>query len=255
MSEENQNQGSAERERLGQGSVEMERLGQGSVGMERLGQGSVEMERLEGERLKQENGERESQEQGSVGQREQGQKMKIRREALKERQAKDAEQRKRLREFDRELFSYTGQIAWLVPGIFSFAVLGLMCIPVQEIRSEDNYLGVMAFMVCVLLPYFILLPYINITDAFERPKNNRNMTYDKLKYLPVSRKQYILVRMGYLFRYMWKLALAGGAVQCIFAIGEMGRVELVNIAYAAGVLLLMPLAVGWIQMKVFAGGS
>ena len=133
--------------------------------------------------------------------------------------------------------------------------MGLMCIPVQEIRSEDNYLGVMAFMVCVLLPYFILLPYINITDAFERPKNNRNMTYDKLKYLPVSRKQYILVRMGYLFRYMWKLALAGGAVQCIFAIGEMGRVELVNIAYAAGVLLLMPLAVGWIQMKVFAGGS
>ena len=55
MSEENQNQGSAERERLGQGSVEMERLGQGSV----------EMERLEGERLKQENGERESQEQGT----------------------------------------------------------------------------------------------------------------------------------------------------------------------------------------------
>ena len=198
---------------------------------------------------------KESRNQGSADRERLGQKMNIQREVLKERPAKDAEQRKRLREFDRELFSYTGQIAWLVPGIFSFAVLGLMCIPVQEIRSGDSYLGVMIFMVCVLIPYFVLLPYVNITDTFERPKNNRNMTYDKLKYLPISRKQYILVRMGYLFRYMWKLALAGGAVQCIFAVGETGRVELVNIAYAASVLLLMPLAVGWIQMKVFAGAS
>lgn len=163
-----------------------------------------------------------------------------------------AEQRRRLREFDKELFSYTGQIAWLVPGIFSFAVLGLMCIPVQEAGSGDSYPGIVTLMSGILISCFVLQPYVNSTDTFERSKNSRNRTYDKLKYLPLSRKQYISVRMGYLFRYLWKLTLAGGAVQCIFAAVDLGRVEPVNVAYAVGVLLLIPLVSGWILLMTGA---
>ena len=160
-----------------------------------------------------------------------------------------AGQRRRLREFDKELFSYTGQLAWFLSGLFAFAVLGLMCIPVQEAGSGDSYPGIVEFLSGIWISWSVLHPYVNVTDTFERPKNNRSRTYDKLKYLPVSRKQYISVRMGYLFRYLWKLTLAGGAVQCIFAAADLGRVEPVNVAYAISVLLLIPMASGWIQLR------
>lgn len=161
-------------------------------------------------------------------------------------------QRMRLREFDKELFSYTGQLAWFLPGFFSFAALGLMCIPVQEIGREDSSLWMVVLVSCIWIPFLVLQPYVNVTDTFERPKNNRNRTYDKLKYLPVSRKQYIIVRMGYLFRYVWKLTLIGVAVQCLCAALSPGGVGLINVTYAAGVLMIMPLAAGWIQLRVGA---
>ena len=170
------------------------------------------------------------------------------RQMCQETREEQAEQRRRLREFDKELFSYTGQIAWLLPGFFAFAVLGLMCIPVQEVGSGDTYLIIVTYLSGFWISFCVLQPYVNTTDTFERSKNKRNRTYDKLKYLPVSRKQYISVRMGYLFRYLWKLTLAGGAVQCIFAAVDLGRVEPVNVAYAVGVLLLIPLVSGWIQL-------
>ncbi len=171
------------------------------------------------------------------------------RQIRQETREEQAQQRRRLREFDKELFSYTGQIAWLLPGLFSFVVLGLMCIPVQEAGSGDSYPGIVTFLSGVWIPFCVLQPYVNVTDTFERPKNNRNRTYDKLKYLPVSRKQYISVRMGYLFRYLWKLTLAGVAVQCIFAAVDLGRAEPVNVVYAVGVLLFVPMAAGWIQLR------
>lgn len=170
------------------------------------------------------------------------------RQMCQETQEEQARQRMRLREFDKELFSYTGQIAWLLPGFFAFAVLGLMCIPVQEAGSGDSYPIIVTYLSGLWISFFVLQPYVHVTDTFERPKNNRDRTYDKLKYLPVSRKQYISVRMGYLFRYLWKLTLAGGAVQCIFAAVDQGRVEPVNVAYAVVVLLLLPLVSGWIQL-------
>lgn len=170
------------------------------------------------------------------------------RQIRQETREEQAQQRRRLREFDKELFSYTGQIAWLLPGFFAFAVLGLMCIPVQEAGSGDSYPIIVTYLSGLWISFFVLQPYVHVTDTFERPKNNRDRTYDKLKYLPVSRKQYISVRMGYLFRYLWKLTLAGGAVQCIFAAVDQGRVEPVNVAYAVVVLLLLPLVSGWIQL-------
>ncbi len=174
---------------------------------------------------------------------------KIEKQIQQETRKEQAEQRRRLREFDKELFSCTGQIAWFLSGLFSFAVLGLMCIPVQEARSGDRYPGIVTFLSGAWISFSVLQPYVNVTDTFERPKNNRNRTYDKLKYLPVSRKQYISVRMGYLFRFLWKLTLAGAAVQCIFAAVDLGRVEPVNVVYAVGVLLLIPLVAGWIQLR------
>ena len=45
----------------------------------------------------------------------------------------EKQQRNVIREFDKELFTYTGQVAWFMPGIISFLLICLMAIPFQEI--------------------------------------------------------------------------------------------------------------------------
>ena len=102
----------------------------------------------------------------------------------------------------------------------------------------------------VWIPFSVLSPYINMTEPFT-PYQRRNKTYDKLKYLPVSRKQYRIVRMGYLFRYIWKLAAAGLAVQCIFAMAIVKYFDIWNIIYVAAIMFVLPLLAGWLMLLEF----
>lgn len=116
-------------------------------------------------------------------------------------------QRELIKAFDKELFSYTGQVAWFVPALLSFFLLILMIIPYQEWAEEHNFLWFTIYFP-MLISYLVLLPYVNTTDALS-PQQKKNRTYDKLKYLPISKKQYIFARMEYLFRYFSRLTIIG----------------------------------------------
>jgi len=159
----------------------------------------------------------------------------------------EMKQRELLREFDKELFTYTGQISWFLSGIFSFISLCLLAIPMQEVITGNENLWTTSCMCAIWIPYSVLLPYINMTDAFT-PHQKHNRTYDKLKYLPVSKKQYRIVRMEYLFRYIWKLTIVGLVVQCSFTIITVGSVSVWNIVYVAAILFVLPLFCGWILL-------
>jgi len=159
----------------------------------------------------------------------------------------EVKQRESLREFDKELFTYPGQIARFLACIFSFLSLILLAIPVQEILEDGKYILTSIIMFVIWTSYFILLPYINMTDAFT-PHQKRNKTYDKLKYLPVSKKQYRIVRMEYLFRFVWKLTTAGLIVQCIFTMAITGCISVWNVVYVAAVLFVLPLLIGWLLL-------
>ena len=156
-------------------------------------------------------------------------------------------QRELFRKFDKELFTYTGQITWFPAGIFSFICLVLQAIPVQELQNDSSNIWLCVCMFTIWIPYSVLLPYINMTEAFT-PYQRRNRTYDKLKYLPVSRKQYRTVRMGYLFRYVWKLTVAGLAVQCTFAMAILKHLDIWNIIYVVAILFVFPLFLGWLML-------
>lgn len=171
---------------------------------------------------------------------------RYKKEDFENKREREKEERARIREFDRELFSYTGQIAWFLSGLFSFILLVLVAIPVQELGGDRMLVG----MGCIMgawIAYFVLQPYVNVTDSLT-PRQKRSETYRKLKYLPVSRKQYRRVREAYLFRYLWKLALIGGILQCVTAGAFMQSLTVWNVVYALCELLVWPLFVGWLLL-------
>ena len=159
----------------------------------------------------------------------------------------EKKQRELLRKFDKELFTYTGGIAWFIVSMFSFICLALQAIPVQELQKDSTYLWFSICMFTLWIPYCVLLPYINMTDALT-PHQRNNRTYDKLKYLPVSKKQYRIVRMGYLFRYMWKLTAAGLVIQCACSLATIKYFDVWNVIYVVAVLFVLPLAAGWLML-------
>lgn len=164
-------------------------------------------------------------------------------EDFRNRKKREREERARIREFDKELFSYTGQVAWFLPGIFSFVLIILMIIPVQEAVHSSIAIWPNFFMLATWSTYFLLLPYVSVTDSVTPQKKTRS-TYAKLKYLPVSKKQYRRVRMEYLLRYLWKVTLIGLVVQCTAAAAVLKSVTVWNVLYVVGILLVYPLLLG-----------
>lgn len=159
------------------------------------------------------------------------------------------QQRDIIREFDKELFTYTGQIAWFLPGIFSFLLICLMAIPFQEVGPGDYIIWVNGCNFSAWISYLVLQPYLYTTDTFS-PRNTTSITYNKLRYLPVSRKQYNRVRLGYVIRYVWKLTLIGLTVQCLSAFLTTGTVTVWNVLYGIGILFVAPLLIGWLQLMI-----
>ncbi len=161
---------------------------------------------------------------------------------------KEVQQRERLKAFDRELFSYTGKVAWFLPGLFSFLLLGMMVIPIQEIMGEDWKLSLFSMIFSVWIAYMVLQPYVDTNDVWGGARQKKAGTYNKLRYLPVSRKQYRIVRMGYLFHYIWKLAAAGLFIQCAAALLITKSLGLVNVLYGMAILLVVPMLSGWLRL-------
>lgn len=158
----------------------------------------------------------------------------------------EKQQREKIKAFDKELFSYTGQVAWFVPALISFFQLILMIIPYQEWAEEHDFLWFTIYLP-MLISYLVLLPYVNTTDALS-PQQKKNKTYDKLKYLPISKKQYILARMKYLFRYFSRLTIIGLILQCIFSLLIAKDLGIANILYVLITLFVIPMIFGRLQL-------
>lgn len=169
-------------------------------------------------------------------------------EDYRNRKRREQEERTRIREFDKELLSYTGQVAWFVPVIFSVVLIVLMVVPVQEVAHGAKIIWLNGFMMVTWFTFYTLQPYVHVTD-FLTPKKKTSATYSKLKYLPVSKKQYRRVRMEYLFRYVWKQALIGLVVQCAVAAAALKSVTVWNVLYVVAFLLVLPLLLGWLALS------
>jgi hypothetical protein len=158
---------------------------------------------------------------------------------------KDIEQQNLIKEFDKELFTYTGQIAWFLPGIISFIVLILGAIPVSE-NSRFSILYMIYLMFFLVI--CILFPYEHCNDFFKRQKKT-DIIYNKLKYIPISRKNFICVRMEYLFKYLWKLCLIELAIHVIISIASRSF-NIVDYIYVVVFMFILPMAIGWFKLII-----
>lgn len=157
-------------------------------------------------------------------------------------------EREKIREFDKELFRYTGQVAWFLPGIFSFLILAMIAIPLQAVM-EDRGMAVTCVIMATWVTYFVLQPYVNVTDSLT-PQQKNGGTWSRLKVLPVSKREYRRVREGYLFRYLWKLVLMGCIIQCAMTALDGGTITVWNFVYVVCILLVYPLCMGWLLLLI-----
>ena len=158
--------------------------------------------------------------------------------------ASELKQRELIRSFDREHLSYTGQVPWALPGLFSFMGGIISCLP----WNREDFFGILNFslLISVWIPYFLLLPYQE-TAYRNQPMEKKQKIYQVLQYLPVSVKQIRIVRIQYIWNYLWKFSLVMVLLQtissCIFA-----RFSFVNILWVASFSLVLPMGMGILQV-------
>lgn len=157
---------------------------------------------------------------------------------------KDIEERQCsvLREFDKKLYEYTGKMATIRNIVVIAMVIMFMWFPIQ-ILMEDDFKIVIFYQIiwgCITAHLF-LDNYVNATESMSAVKRGKvSDVYEKLKYVPISRKQYKSVRMGYLNNYLLKITTVGLVIQCGISIisGDFG---IINVLYTIGVLYILPM--------------
>lgn len=160
-----------------------------------------------------------------------------------------ATQLQKLMEFDRKLFSYTGALAWFMPGLFSFLAILLGCIPYNSYEKGESVPYILIYFTAVIA-YFVLLPY-QCTSGFEH-KTAADNTFKILRYMPVSAKNYVLARMKYVFRFFWKMTAIMTVIQIIISVAAKNFV-IENYIYVFCCFMIIPMAEAGIELLITVG--
>ena len=161
----------------------------------------------------------------------------------------DKMQQQKLKEFDRILRESTGQLAWFLYWIFAAVVLmvGLVLI-FDGMFDHDAWLLLGYVWMVVYMDNYVLAPYQWSNETFSQRMPKADAVSKILRFVPVSQKNYIRVRMQYLWKFVWKF----GAFAMLIVIGSMGFMHVFSIVKAAeGVLLFLigPMVIGYIEVR------
>lgn len=111
----------------------------------------------------------------------------------------DKMQQQKLKEFDRTLRESTGQLAWFLYWMFAAVVLmvGLVLI-FDGMFDHDAWLLLGYVWMVVYMDNYVLAPYQWSNETFSRRMPKSDAVSKILRFVPVSQKNYIRVRMQYL---------------------------------------------------------
>lgn len=133
-------------------------------------------------------------------------------------------QREKIRAFDKnEIDSYTTLMNHILCGMFTVFAVMLLMFPVQE----DEYVTLYGGLFALWAAFYRINQYTKVKEG----ENKIVSLYDKLKYLAIDRKQIILVRIEYLFRFQSKVLLAALVAQIVGAYLASGKVTWENILW------------------------
>lgn len=161
----------------------------------------------------------------------------------------DQKQQENLKRFDQRLKESTGQLAWFLEGMFAlFALMeGYIILYdgiAENLRLLGGYLFTQAWMVMS-----VLLPYLWSNELLTKRVPQSDSVSKILRYVPVAKKNYIRVRMEYLWNFIWKFAMLAMAILFIvmaashtFAMGK--------IIGGAALFFVIPMLTGYMELKV-----
>lgn len=151
-------------------------------------------------------------------------------------------------EFFKDFFSWNASSlgSWIVAGIFEFFLGVFMWIPGVW---EMELLGVVAlFSVWGAMSY--LSPYLQFQEGVQTERKTVTI-YEKIQYLPISRKELQVYRTKKLAIFCFKMFLVFMAGQCFFALVVDHAFGLTNILYVVIWGLVFPLGLSGI-VAIFA---
>ena len=153
---------------------------------------------------------------------------------------KISDERKSIENFYRELWTYTGQIPWLVPMLLAVPCILVLCFPLN-IQKDYMIPVILAGLMCQL-PVVVLSPFLE-TNYRAGPTVKKQNLFRILRYLPVSRKQIRRYLLDYLWRFDWKMSLAAVSGQILLS-GISGNFHLENILVVLLITVVLPMGMG-----------
>ena len=154
----------------------------------------------------------------------------------------DKKQQENLKNFDRNLKENTGQLAWFLYGMFAaFALMLGMVLIFDGIFYQDAWL-----ILCYV--WMDWSSDVCSSDLFSRRMPKSDAVSKILRFVPVSGKNYIRVRMQYLWKFVWKF----GAFAMLIVIGSMSftqKISLVRVMEGVLLFLTGPMLIGYIELK------
>ena len=161
----------------------------------------------------------------------------------------DKMQQQKLKEFDCTLRESTGQLVWFLYWMFAAVVLmvGLVLI-FDGMFDHDAWLLLCYVWMVVYMDNYVLTPYQWSNETFSRRMPKSDAVSKILRFVPVSQKNYIRVRMQYLWKFVWKFA----AFAMLIVIGSMSFTQNFSLVRVMeGVLLFLagPMLIGYIELK------
>ena len=158
----------------------------------------------------------------------------------------DKKQQQKLKEFDRTLRESTGQLVWLLYWMFAaFALMVGLVLIFDGIFGHDAWLLLGYVWMVTYMDSYVLSPYRWSNESFSQRMPKSDSVSKILQFVPVSKKNYICVRMQYLWKFVWKFA----AFAMLIVIGSMGFMHAFSMVKAVeGVLLFLigPMVIGYI---------
>lgn len=118
----------------------------------------------------------------------------------------------KIRAFDEELtkiYDYENMMTMLMSVMFIFFTGICMLFPAEAMGKEFKIVAFMAFGMGNMSVFQHLYPYMVV---------GKKSIYERLKWMPVSRREIREVRMGYLNQYCFKIFVIGFSLQQVAAL-------------------------------------
>lgn len=161
----------------------------------------------------------------------------------------DKRQQECLKNFDQALKESTGQLVWLLYWLFAAMVLMLGLMLIYDGIDWNHGWSLICYVCTVVwMDIYVLAPYRWSNESFSQRVPRSDSVSKILKYVPLTRKNYIKVRMEYLWKFIWKF----GAFAMLIVVGNMGVTQAFSVGRLMEAILLFligPMLIGYIELK------